>query len=262
LQGIQKEQRDRATRARAIGRATQELNALRDKLSSSKTRYRKVDKVQQAVEEILKNHDVVRWVEVEIEEQQLEEFKQTKRVRPTDKTRYVRTVSSRFSLNVSVNHLRVAEDGATDGIFPLVTNAVEMDSLEVIQAYKRQPIIEKRFSQFKTDFEVAPVFLKSVRRIQALLGVYFFALVVQTLVERELRQQMEANNCTTLPLYPEERSCSAPTTSRIIDLFTGVQRHRLTTGGESRELVTELSQIQRTVLRLLRTPIGSYGRSE
>ncbi len=259
---MQKQQCDRATRARAIERATRELNSLREKLGSAKTRYRDRTKVQLVVDEILKKHKVQRWIEVEIDEHQQPKFKQTKRGRPTEKTRYVKIVSVRFSLTVRVDHVHVAEDEATDGIFPLVTNDVEMTPLDVIQAYKRQPIIEKRFSQFKTDFEVAPVFLKRVRRIQALLGVYFFALVVQTLVERELRQQMDATNCSTLPLYPEERGCAAPTARRIIDLFTGVQRHRLTSNGETRELITELSPIQRAVLRLLRVPVGTYGRSE
>jgi transposase len=32
----------------------------------------------------------------------------------------------------------------------------------VLRAYKRQPIIEKRFCQLKTDFAVAPVYLKDV----------------------------------------------------------------------------------------------------
>ena len=50
-----------------------------------------------------------------------------------------------------------------------------VSSLDLLLAYKQQPMIEKRFPQLKTDFVVAPVFLKEVSRIQALLCVYFFA---------------------------------------------------------------------------------------
>jgi hypothetical protein len=35
-----------------------------------------------------------------------------------------------------------------------------------LHAYKRQPQIERRFEQFKTDYVVAPVFLKDVARIE------------------------------------------------------------------------------------------------
>jgi transposase len=61
-----------------------------------------------------------------------------------------------------------------------------------LRAYKRQPLVEKRFSQFKTDFAVAPVYLQDVARISGLLAVYFFALMAQTLLERELRRAMAA----------------------------------------------------------------------
>ena len=50
-------------------------------------------------------------------------------------------------------------------------------------------MIEKRFSQFKSDFHVAPVYLKEISRIESLLGVYFMALLILTLVERELPHQ-------------------------------------------------------------------------
>jgi transposase len=49
-------------------------------------------------------------------------------------------------------------------------------------------MIEKRFTHLKTDFAVAPVFLKEVSRIQGLLCMYFFALLVESLLERELRK--------------------------------------------------------------------------
>ena len=55
--------------------------------------------------------------------------------------------------------MRVAEEEACDGIFPLISNVKEMTAEEVLRAYKRQPIIEKRFSHLKTDFSVAPVYL-------------------------------------------------------------------------------------------------------
>ena len=69
----------------------------------------------------------------------------------------------------------------------MITNDTQLDAEDILRAYKRQPIIEKRFSQLKTDFVVAPVYLKEVSRIEALLCVYFMVLLLQTLMERELR---------------------------------------------------------------------------
>ena len=135
-----------------------------------------------------------------------------------------------------------------------------MSAEEVLRAYKRQPLIEKRFSQFKHDFEVAPVYLKDVSRIQALLCAYFFVLLVQTLLERELRQAMVREKVDDLPLYPEGRACAAPTTRRVIDLFEPIQRHELKRDRSVEVFVTKLSAVQRKVLKLLRLKPECYGK--
>ena len=54
-----------------------------------------------------------------------------------------------------------------------------MTERELLLAYKQQPAIERRFEHLKTDFVVAPVYLKEVSRIQALLCVYFLVLLVE-----------------------------------------------------------------------------------
>ena len=139
-----------------------------------------------------------------------------------------------------------------DGIFPLISNEAAMSAKDLLLAYKVQPMIEKRFAQLKTDFVVAPVFLKEVSRIQALLCVYFLALLVESLLERELRRAMEREGIESLPLYPEGRACRRPTARKVIDLFEDVQRHELSA---SRRLAvvftTKLSRLQRCILRLL-----------
>src|SRR5208337_98012 len=130
-----------------------------------------------------------------------------------------------------------------DGVFPLLTNDRKLSATEVLRAYKRQPLLEKRFSQFKTDFAVAPVYLKNVSRIQGLLAAYFFVLLVQTLLERELRQGMARAGEKSLPLYPEDRPCARPTTHRLIEVFSSIQRHEVRVReGETQVMVTKLTK--------------------
>jgi transposase len=122
----------------------------------------------------------------------------------------------------------------------------------MLLAYKSQPALEKRFSHLKTDFEVAPVYLKEVSRIQALLCVYFLALLTESLLERELRRAMDREAIESLPLYPEGRKCRRPTARRVIDLFEDVQRHSLRAGRRPPVVfTTQLSRLQRRLLRLL-----------
>ena len=139
---------------------------------------------------------------MEIEERTTETYRQERRGRPGADTRYVRSEATRFDLTWRIDHDRLAEEARCDGVFPLITNVTTMSALELLLAYKQQPMIEKRFSQLKTDFVVAPVFLKEVSRIQALLCVYFFALLVESLLERELRRAMAREGVESLPLVP------------------------------------------------------------
>jgi len=103
--------------------------------------------------------------------------------------------------------------------------------------------------------------LKAVHRIQAFLAVYFFALLVEVLLERELRQGMQAKGIEALPLYPQGRACRWPTARRVIDLFEPVQRHTLTRGQRSPEvMITERTRLQRRLLKLLGLSAKDYGR--
>ena len=256
---LQKSLRDADWRAKAIDRATKELTALRDRLHSPRTRFRQQAKVAEAVEQTLQRCGAERWVHVDIEPVERIEYQQTTRGRPSKHTHYVQRVSTRFELTFHVDAARIAQDRASDGVFPLITNDRELTAEQLLRAYKRQPLIEKRFSQFKTDFEVAPVYLKNVTRIQALLGVYFFVLLVQTLLERQLRQALAEADAETLPLYPEGRDCRAPTTRRVLDVFESVQRHQLSGDGLSQTFLTELTPLQQQIVQLLGHDIQNYG---
>jgi transposase len=251
---------DGLARTTRIQRATRELDELRQRLASPRTRYRTYSKVAKAVEAILQSREANDWIHVTIEERLQEHYRQERCGRPGKDTRYVKEVSVRFDLTYRIDHARIAEDQKCDGVFPLITTETELSAEQVLQVYKGQPVIEKRFSQLKTDYRVAPVYLKEVSRIQALLCVYFLVLLVEALLERELRQAMEREELESLPLYPEERPCRRPTARRVIDLFDDIYRHTLVDGdgGDPVVFVTELSDLQRRVLRLLGVPATAY----
>lgn len=252
---------DVATRQRRISKTVQALTELRGRLTGPRTRFRNRQAVEQAVERLLVEHQATDWIGVTIEEREDAEYRQASSGRPNSKTQYVKKTRDRYDLTWELNQEALSRAEREDGVFPLLTNDRALSAEEVLRAYKRQPLIEKRFSQFKTDFAVAPIYLQDVGRITGLLAVYFFALVVQTLLERELRRAMKAAGVTSLPLYPEDRPCARPTAHRLIDLFEPIQRHELhVDDGEPRIMVTELTPVQRRVIELLGLPPDEYGR--
>jgi transposase len=251
---------DQLTRSRRVQRAWVALGDLRTRLQGPRTRFRERTKVQEAVDAILTQGEVTDWVRVQIEEEEQATYKQAQPGRPSSQTKYKKETRTRFQLTWELDPAALAVAERDDGVFPLLSNDRQLTAEQVLRAYKRQPLIEKRFSQFKTDFAVAPVYLKDVGRIQGLLAVYFFVLLVQTLLERELRRAMAREKLESLPLYPEDRPCSRPTTYRVIEVFEPIQRHVLSVGdAEPQFLVTNLSPLHRQIIRLLGLSPTDYG---
>ena len=259
---VRKAAHDELARSQRVARATKELTEVSQRLASPRTRYRERMPVETAVGEIVKRHRVDTLLDVTVREKSQETFRQSRRGRPSKEMTYVREVTCRYELEWKVNSAAWLEEQRDDGLFPLLTNARAMSPLEVLQAYKRQPTIEKRFSQLKTDFAVTPVFLKNPQRIQGLLTVYFLAFLLQTLIERELRLALEAaaskappkqrREAGSLPLYPEGRPCRRPTCRRILDVLESIQRHWLARpNGDDIWFDTELTPRQIRLVRLL-----------
>ncbi len=113
--------------------------------------------------------------------------------------------------------------------------------------------METRHDLLKNVESVTPMWLKSVSRIEALLFVEFVALLVHALVEREVRRAMSARGLKSLPLYPEQRECPAPTARRIFELFEPLERHVLSTedGRIVQRFDPQLDERQRLLLELL-----------
>lgn len=251
---------DRLARVNCIRRAYTKLELLRLKLMSPKTRYRDRDKLQAALDKILADEGATDWIRVEVKPFERTHYIQETPGRPGPKTLYRKETKPRFEFRYAEATDRTERAERADGVFPLVTNERGLSAKELLLAYRRQAHIEKRFSQLKTQFTIAPVFLKKPERVVALLTIYYFALLVQALVERELRRAMKDEGIESLPLYHEDRECEAPTTRRVIDLFETIQVHDLTNRGSKSvvRFTTELSNLQREILRLLGMREGSF----
>jgi transposase len=235
------------------------IERLQTKLQGKRCRYRLREKVEEAAARILKEAGADRWVRVEITERQEPVFRQDKRGHPGPKTRYLRKERLRFSVAARVKDDVVAADARTDGMFPLITNGKDLSLKQVLEAYKFQPKLEKRHEQLKSVQDMAPVWLKNVGRIEALLFLYFVALLVHALLERELRLGLAREKVESLPLYPEERQCRAPSTERILDLFAPLQRHRLYKHGNLVQVFEpELGKLHKKVLALVRLSVSAF----
>jgi transposase len=246
-------------RRRNIAAASEALATLRARLLKARARLRGAAQIDLALAEILERYHVGRYLKVRRLVREEHAFKQARRGRPGPHTPYRKITRRRYDIDWTLDEAAVDYDKASDGMYPLLTNDRALSPAEVLIAHKGQPSIEKRFEQIKTVHEIAPVFLKNDGRIEALFTLYFLALLVQALIERELRQAMQREGIPDLPIYPEQRQCRRPTTEQILRLFSLAERHTLLARGRTVQVFhPDLSELQCQVLTLLGVPTQAY----
>jgi len=246
-------------RRERLAAAMQELDDLQARLGNPKTRLKKAAEVDRKVEQVVGRHHLVRYLKVRRKVHEEHRFRQMRSGRPGPDTPYRRITHRRWDLDWTTDEDALAYDRKTDGMYPLLTNDKTLTPAQVLEAHKGQPTIEKRFEQTKTVHEIAPVFLKNEGRIEALFTLYFLALLVQALIERELRAAMKKHHIAELPLYPEERRCRRPTTEQVLRLFSHAQRHVLLRDDRIVQVFApEITDLQHQVLDLLGVPARAF----
>lgn len=251
--------RQEARRRRNIAATIEQLKQMRQRLAGAKSRLRGAAEIDQQVKMILEKYSVSRYLKVSRTVREEHRFMQTQPGRPGPQTAYRKITKRRFDIQWSLDEQAIAYDHKSDGMYPLMTNDRKLSSAEVLQAHKGQPMIEKRFEQVKSVHQIAPIFLKNEGRIEALFTLYFLALLVQALIERQLRLAMQQNNIAELPLYPEQRECEHPTTEQILRLFSLATRHKLSKGAHTLHIFqVEFTDLQRQLLSLLGVPEQAF----
>ncbi len=97
-----------------------------------------------------------------------------------------------------------------DGWYALITNQdpEHAGHVEVFLDYKGQPQVERRYGELKGPLAVAPFFLQGNKRLTALLHVLMLALLVYSLIERQVRRALEHDGSPDgkmTGLYPDNR---------------------------------------------------------
>jgi len=137
------------------------------------------------------------------------------------------------------------------GCFVLGTN-IEADGLkdeEVIAAYNAQSQVEGGFRFLKDPlFFVSSLFVKKPTRIQGLLMVMTLALLVYSVAQRRLRQELVRHK-ESLPNQINQLT-QRPTLRWVFQLLEGINRVRVSVQGQIHDLIEGLNEVQIKILRL------------
>ncbi len=222
-----KTSRDAHARAARVEAGVAAVQALDARLAGPRSRFKTRVAVEQAATDALADAHADRWVTATVSETTTKTYKQTRAGRPGPKTSYREISTTRFTVTHDIRLDQIRYDAASDGCFPLISNDRLLSDAAVLAAYRYQPNLERRHHLLKSVQDAAPVLLHNAARIEALFCCQFLALLISALIEREVRTGMQRAALDKIKLYPEFRNCKAPSTERILQIFTTVTRHHL-----------------------------------
>ena len=246
----EKSQRDRQSRLERIEAAEQKLTELRPKLN--RAHLKRQGQILGAAKEILKHYRVQEFVELRLQWHRQITRKRPRGRPPGGKIVYIYQQHNSYSLHWSRKSAVLRAEARTDGVVPLLCTDAAVLPKAVLQAYKFQARLEKRFSQFKDVHRAAPLLFKKIVRVEANMFVFFIALLIQALLERELRRELANRGLPPLKLYPEDRDAPHPTTSQLFKTFDRLSTYAISQADMPCETYhDELIETHRQVLSLL-----------
>ena len=255
----QKQRLDAQKRKGQIQKVQQCLREVSPKLNKRSLKNKKDIRVK--IEKILNEHNMQDCFIYEIKTFRKRFKKRLARGRPCLNTTYKYITKTYYELQWSVNQKVVKKKANADGFFPLITNITEASMKTILKYYKYQPYLEKRHTYLKSVLEVAPIYLKTPERIEALLFLYYLALIIYALIERDMQKAMKNAGIKSIPIYPEQRECHRPSAERILETFQNISKHELWENGKLEEnFFDPINDLQMTILELLKIPAKCYNK--
>lgn len=227
--------------------STREAEAIQKQLFHLQaTRFETLSQAQEALSVLAQT-----WRYHQVESFELIEHKRYgKKGRPTADTP-IKAIAWQIQARVKLDTERLEVLKQHKACFVLGTNitAKELSDAEVIAGYKAQSRVEGGFRFLKDPlFFVSSLFVTKPCRIQGLLMVMTLALLVYSVAQRRLRQELARQN-ETIPNQINQPT-DRPTLRWVFQVLEGIERVRLMIDGRVRDLITGLNAVKIKILRL------------
>lgn len=154
----------------------------------------------------------------------------------------------------------LARAEALDGYYVLETTRLptEAEAGAILALWKGQWQIEQRHRGAKGPLRIRPLFVTSNRRIVGLITILGIALMIFSLIEREARRALGAQ--AKVPNLLAGHVAARPTGDNLLKALREISLVTIEIAGQRHRLVSELTQLQQTLLQLLGIPQVAYER--
>jgi transposase len=126
-----------------------------------------------------------------------------------------------WQLTWSFNNQAIAEAANWDGIALICSNVPpsQLSAGEVFKKYKQQVSIEQTIDFIKSQIQVRPMWLHCPQRLAGLTLLIMLAVLIASLIEYRVRQEIAKTQQPLQGLMPENRNTLFPTAEKLLKAF-------------------------------------------
>lgn len=236
---------------------TIEKNIKKEKelLKKEKKKIEKIDyycskDAEEAIKEVNKNL-VVKYHEYNSEVVEMEVIvKRKTNGRPKNGEKREKQKIFKIKLNIEENKTAIDEQKLIDSMFVLITGIMdekELSNKNILREYKEQVSVESSFKVLKDPHFMDEIFLKKPERVEALGYIMLIALMVLTLLERTVRENLK-NEKDKITVSGNRKTLS-PTGISIIQAFENVQVFKIY--NEKEDIWEKYCELDKNLTRII-----------
>lgn len=238
----------------AFAELTPRLNAYRLKSKES---------IEKACNAILRKYQSVEFFSYTISNDPAITYRNKKKGRPANgkKQEKIEIVTDHFNVDLHFNETAFEKEQYRCGYYPLFTNKPQEDlTIEnAMMAHKDQYKSEHIYRRAKSGFKLEPIYIHTPKRIEAYLLLFKIALQLIILIERTARNNVQVRDKGLDNFMPNRKDVRNPRAEYMLKAFEYVvQGHMALPNGESCGFVSEMTALQRDILKILEVPVRFF----
>ncbi|WP_291322995.1 IS1634 family transposase, partial [Desulfonatronospira sp.] len=167
-----------------------------------------------------------------------------------------------FQLVVTVvlNEDNVAEELRKQCTFILCSNDLALSGAKMLREYKTQSDVEKRFRNLKSPKYMNSVFLKTPKRVEAVIYLLLIGLMLLTIAEMVVREGLKRTNDLVYGI--ERRKQKRPTLTSILQIMERIQVVTYSENGKPRRIVRSIDESCLKIISFLGFTVSDFAWEE
>lgn len=224
--------------------------------------YPELAPLQEAAEAIVQQHEVAGLLQITYRAHTTQRAVRAYGTRPA---RTIETLDHQLQVKIRAQPLAQAIRRLGWRVYATNHAVGDLSLAQAVFAYRQQYLEERGFGRLKgRALALTPMYLSTDQRVTGLIRLLSLGLRVLTLVEFEVRRNLQAAQDPLAGLYAGQpkRTTAHPTTEQILRVFKGVTLTVWRTRTLQESHLTPLTAVQQRILKLLKFPATLYARLE